>query len=381
MSAAKSLQQSWPEVTLGEVCEFVYGKSLPAKNRSGSGYPVYGSNGPVGLHDKALTNGETIIIGRKGSFGEVHFSPGPCSPIDTTYYVTKKQTEAYLPWLVRRLRCLGLNQLNRAASIPGLNRADAYEQRLLFPPIAEQKRIAGILDAADALRVKRRDAIANLDTLLQSTFLTLFGDPITNPMGWDSLPMKKLLAEKSINGAYYPKEMYTDNGIRMVHMADAFYGVVAIDRVKRVNAPDRDVEKYGLYSSDILVSRRSLNYEGSAKPCLIPDLSEPLIFESSLIRVRPDQTRVLTIYLYHYLQNNRARGKYVFPLVTRSTISGINQSNLMKVKVILPDLDRQQEFATIVESIAKQKAQQRAHLAELDTLFASLQSRAFNGEL
>ena len=53
-----------------------------------------------------------------------------------------------------------------------------------LPPLAEQKRIAGILDAADALRAKRREALAQLDTLLQSTFLDMFGDPVTNPKGW-----------------------------------------------------------------------------------------------------------------------------------------------------------------------------------------------------
>ena len=106
-----------------------------------------------------------------------------------------------------------------------------------------------------------------------------------------------------------------------------------------------------------------------------------MIFESSLIRVRPDREIVLTIYLFHYLLNDRARAKYVFPLVTRSTISGISQSNLMKVRVMLPPLDLQLRFASVVESIEQQKASQRAHLAELDNLFASLQSRAFRGDL
>ena len=118
-------------MALGDFCEFAYGKSLTAKTRSGDGYPVYGSNGQVGLHDTALTAGATIVIGRKGSFGEVHYSPGPCSPIDTTYYVPSEQTTACLPWLARRLLCLGLDQLNRAAAVSGLNRTDVYRQRLL----------------------------------------------------------------------------------------------------------------------------------------------------------------------------------------------------------------------------------------------------------
>ena len=220
-------------------------------------------------------------------------------------------------------RCSGAN-------LPRLGPKQLASFQIPLPPLAEQKRIATILDAADALRAKRREALAQLDTILQSTFLDMFGDPVTNPMEWEVKPLNELLGEKSINGAYYPKDAYSSVGTRMVHMANAFYGVVDPNEVKRVDAPLDDIEKYGLLPTDILVSRRSLNYEGSAKPCLIPETDEPLIFESSLIRVRPDRERVLTIYLFHYLLNDRARAKYVFPLVTRSTISGINQSNLMK---------------------------------------------------
>ena len=65
------------------------------------------------------------------------------------------------------------------------------ELQIPLPPLAEQKRIAGILDAADALRAKRREALAQLDTLLQSTFLDMFGDPVTNPMGWEVRELKE----------------------------------------------------------------------------------------------------------------------------------------------------------------------------------------------
>ena len=66
--------------------------------------------------------------------------------------------------------------------------AEVFKIQIPLPPLAEQKRIAGILDAADALRAKRREALAQLDTLLQSTFLDMFGDPVTNPMGWVETP-------------------------------------------------------------------------------------------------------------------------------------------------------------------------------------------------
>ena len=75
--------------------------------------------------------------------------------------------------------------VDRAAKGKTLNKAKLKILQIPLPPLPEQKRIAGILDAADALRAKRREALAQLDTLLQSTFLDMFGDPVTNPMGWD----------------------------------------------------------------------------------------------------------------------------------------------------------------------------------------------------
>src|ERR1035441_9208139 len=104
-------------VQLGEVCEFVYGAALKEENRHGGKVPVYGSNGVVGWHDKALTRGATIVIGRKGSIGEVHWSNGPCFPIDTTYYVQKTERPCDLRWLYYSLLKLDLTRLNKSAAV------------------------------------------------------------------------------------------------------------------------------------------------------------------------------------------------------------------------------------------------------------------------
>ena len=81
-----------------------------------------------------------------------------------------------------------------------------------LPPLAEQKRIARILDAADALRAKRREALAQLDALLQSTFLTLFGDPVTNPMGWEQLPFDACIDDRTSSAIKIPKSEYAIGG-------------------------------------------------------------------------------------------------------------------------------------------------------------------------
>ena len=388
MISRDTIQRGFPIKPLGEVAEFLDSRRRPitASERIPGPYPYYGANGQQDSVADYIFDESLILLAEDGGpfdqpdRGIAYVIEGK-TWVNNHAHVLRPRGHARLRYLFRVLENYDVTPWITGSTRAKLTKAGASEIEIPLPPLNEQKRIAGILDAADALRAKRREALAQLDTLIQSTFLDMFGDPVSNPMGWEVKPLNELLGGKSTNGAYYPKGAYSSVGTRMVHMANAFYGVVNPNEVKRVDAPLADIEKYGLLPTDILVCRRSLNYEGSAKPCLIPETDEPLIFESSLIRVRPDRERVLTIYLFHYLLNDRARAKYVFPLVTRSTISGISQSNLMKVKVVLPPLDLQHRFAAIVQSVEQQKTGQRTHLAELDTLFAALQSRAVRGDL
>jgi type I restriction enzyme, S subunit len=376
MTAVGSSSQSWPEVELGDICEFAYGKSLPAKSRTGVGFPVFGSNGAIGLHEVALTDGETIIVGRKGSFGEVHYCEGPCFPIDTTYYITQHQSDAYLPWLVRRLRCLGLDQLNRAAAIPGLNRADAYRQKLLLPPLAEQKRIAGILDAADALRATRREALAQLDTLLQATFLDMFGDPVMNPMGWEVVPLQSLIDEdRPITYGILKPGPDIENGIPYVRVVDIQNEQVLTDQLRRTTKEIADqYRRSQLKPGDLLMSIRG----HVGRMAITPGNADGANITQDTARLAladADATYVMqcisTQGMQHYMAR-RTKGV---------AVRGINLGDVKKLPIPTPPLHLQRRFAAIVESVEEQRTRMRTHLTELDTLFACLQSRAFNGEL
>ncbi|MEH6643837.1 restriction endonuclease subunit S, partial [Vreelandella glaciei] len=155
--------ECWHTTTLGSVIELTYGKSLPAKVRDGISFPVFGSNGEVGKHSLPLVTKPGLIVGRKGSFGEVHISEEPFFPIDTTYYVDNFHGQPIRYWFYQ-LRFLPLNQLNRATAIPGLNREDAYAQEITLPPLAEQKVIA---DKLDTLLAQVENTKARLERIPQ----------------------------------------------------------------------------------------------------------------------------------------------------------------------------------------------------------------------
>jgi type I restriction enzyme S subunit len=131
------IPRGWFKTKLGGLIELKYGKSLPAKIRDGIGAPVYGSNGVVGLHSVPIVKDGGIIVGRKGSFGEVNLCESAFFPIDTTYFIDSFPCGTKKYWFYQ-LRNLPLTRLNRSTAIPGLNRDDAYAQNVFLPPIAEQ---------------------------------------------------------------------------------------------------------------------------------------------------------------------------------------------------------------------------------------------------
>lgn len=121
------------EVTVGDLAELKYGKSLPATRRIAGGIPVFGSGGISGSHDESLVKGPGIIIGRKGTVGAVYWSEVDFFPIDTTFYVACRSSKASLEYMYFALRGLGLEHMNSDSAVPGLNRGRAQSLSLRIP--------------------------------------------------------------------------------------------------------------------------------------------------------------------------------------------------------------------------------------------------------
>jgi len=125
--------EGWEIKTLGEFCEFAYGKGLKEEERASGQIPVYGSNGQIGWHNECLVKGPGIVIGRKGNPGIVTWVHTDFFPIDTTFYVQKKDRETSLYWLYYTLVSLNLPNLAADSAVPGLNRNFAYMSEVAYP--------------------------------------------------------------------------------------------------------------------------------------------------------------------------------------------------------------------------------------------------------
>jgi type I restriction enzyme S subunit len=242
---------------------------------------------------------------------------------------------------------------SRGVAQNNINGSVLKATELPLPPLEEQKRIAGILDAADILRAKRREALAKLDDLLQSTFLDLFGDPVTNPKGWEVSTLKEIIKVKSGNGltaknmandGKYP--VYGGNGINGYH------------------------DRFMFEEQKIVLGRVGVY-------CGCVHITEPFSWVTdNALYVEKILKPIETIYLataLTFANLNKLAGQAAQPLISGSRI--------YPVQISLPLLDLQQRFAEIVSSVEEQKAKMRKHLEQLDDLFASLQQRAFRGDL
>ena len=248
-----------------------------------------------------------------------------------------------------------------------------------LPPLAEQKRIAGILDAADALRTKRREALAQLDTLLQSTFLDMFGDPVTNPMGWKTPALSEVTDEIYRYPTYFGI-VYENEGVPEIRgELIGKGGKLDTDPSKLRFIAQATSDKFPrtqLAAGDLVMSVRGT----IGKIGIVPAELINANMTANLIRISSARSIIDPVFLLHL-----ALGPYFLDQLSRAssstTIKTIKSLDLKAIPIPLPPLDLQRRFAAIVESFEHQKASQRAHLAELDTLFASLQSRAFRGDL
>jgi type I restriction enzyme S subunit len=306
---------------------------------------------------------------RRAKFVDFPFVPGP------NVKILEPSRELIAKFLYHFLTQLEIESRGYADHFPEVRR-----RRVPVPPLPEQRRIAEILDKADALRATRRAAIAQLDTLTQSIFLDMSGDPATNPKGWAVNTLGELISVGPQNGLYKPASEY-GSGTPILRI-DGFYdGVVTgLTTLKRLRVTDEEQSLYGLHPGEIVINRvNSREYLG--KSALIPFLSEPTVFESNMMRFAIDRTRLDPGYLIRFLQTQYVRGQILQSAKDAVNQSSINQQDVKGLSVLVPPLSTQQQFVQRWASIDQARANQTASLSLLAALFASLQHRAFRGEL
>lgn len=257
---------------------------------------------------------------------------------------------------------------------------DVARITLPLPPLGEQRRIAAILDKADALRRKRKRALDLLDGLTQSIFFEMFGDTDQNHQRSHTVELGDLIAMGPSNGLYKPSSAY-GSGTPILRINNFYDGeVVDLRELRRLEVDGDELRRFGLEPDDIVINRvNSREYVG--KSALVPALAEPTVFESNMMRFRVQSDIVRPGYCIHALQMNSTWRQMQSKVKDAINQSSINQKDVRSLRIVLPPVERQDQFLRAREKILAIRQAKRFGGGKSDGLFASLQSRAFSGQL
>lgn len=319
----------------------------------------------------------TVVMSFKLSIGKVGITGTRMATNEAIAALPVKNSERLDPgYLSRVLKSMDHSGgANRAAMGGTLNKASLAAIRIPLPPLGEQRRIAAILDKADELRAKRREALAHLDTLTQSIFHSMFGDVVRNQCRWSVEAFDQVTTSRL--GKMLDKKVQTGN-FRFKYLRNAnvqWFRIETHDLLEMDFSPADQME-FSLRYGDVLIC------EGGepGRAAIWRDEVQHCYFQKALHRARPNPNRLTSEYLVQLLWA-LAKGGGLDDHVTVATIAHLTGEKLKRLRIPVPPLELQQTFATRVAAVERLKEINRKHLAELDALFASLQHRAFKGEL
>ena len=334
--------------TLGDAVELAYGKSLPVRARRNGTIPVYGSNGVVGFHDKALVHEPTVIVGRKGSVGAIQLVSGPSFPIDTTYFVRAKPgIQIDVRYAAYALKHMDLSRLRTETGVPGLNREDAYREPFLLPPLAEQRRIVDILNRAARIEALRRLAAERLRAFVPALFVKMFGDPVDNPMDWPQCRVGDLC---DVQGGLQVTRR------RSVHPLEAPYLRVAnvlrdrlvLDDIKLIRLTEAELTRTRLLRGDLLIVEGHGNAAEIGRVAVWGGQIRTCVHQNHLIRARPDRSLLEPGFAAAYLNSSSARQHLLRRGKTTSGLNTITTSDVKNCTMLAPPVGLQRRFSAII---------------------------------
>ena len=270
-------------------------------------------------------------------------------------------------------------------AITNISQVNLSRLPIPLPPLEEQKRIAGILDEADALRTKRREALARLDDLLQSTFLDMFGDPVTNPKGWEKVPLGDIC--ELLNGFAFKSSDYIEKSntlsCRMSNIRPGgFFDLKYNPRYLPDEFADQ-FQRYALQDGDLVIAMTDL--ADSPKilgvPTVVRTNGNNVLLNQRVGKLNIFKKEIIDVEFFKAVLNQPSTRAIYKKYAGGGLQINLGKKDLLNVVITFPPLDLQQRFAEIVSSVEEQKAKMRKHLEQLDDLFASLQQRAFRGDL
>lgn len=315
---------------------------------------------------------------------QVKYKAGIVSPAYDIWKL-KAESETHIPYLERYLRSSQARSLY-ASRMQGavarrrrLTKTDFLNLEIPFPPLNDQIRIAYLLGKVEGLIAQRKQHLQRLDDLIKSVFLGMFGDPVRNEKGWDTVSLSSYGSFK--NGLNFGKG---ESGISVRYLGVGDFKTKArlddIEDLSFIELNELPSEEYFLKEDDLLFVRSNGNRELVGRCMAVYPTGEKVTYSGFIIRYRIGNPDLKSTYLVHLFRSVAFR-RILFQGGQGANIQNINQQILSGLPVPLPPEKLQNHFATIVEKVEALKSRYQQSLNDLESLYGALSQQAFKGEL
>ena len=341
------MKQGWEIKKLGEVCDIICGQDYKSVKDDNGKYPIYGTGGIMGYASQYRCPANSVIIGRKGSINNPLFVETEFWNVDTAFGVVPDEKILHPKFFYLFCKDYDFTRHDVSVTIPSLRRTDILKINVPVPPLAEQEKIVAELDCLSGIIEKKKQQLKELDALAQSIFYEMFGDPVENDKGWET---KKVIDVVKLQRGYdLPiQHRQSDGGIPVW----GSNGIVGWHNEAKVD--------YGVITGRSGTLGTVYSYD---KPFF------PL--NTTLFSV---DTHGNDIVYLKYLLN-------IFDLKRFGTGTGVptlNRNVFHSEPIISVPLTLQQDFASKIEAIEKQKELIAQSIKETETLFNSRMDYYFN---
>ncbi|MGB8980890.1 MAG: N-6 DNA methylase [Anaerolineales bacterium] len=336
---ARNHQQHYPMAAIGDICAFEYGKSLKAEDRVEGEYPVYGSNGVVGYHNEYLVEAPFLVVGRKGSAGEVHYSAKNGFPIDTTFYIKLESEEKIiLEYLYHILKSLGLQSVNTQAGVPGLNRNDAYKIQIPLPPLEIQRQIVDEIAAHQRVIDGARQVVEgwkpNIQLELDEVLKT------AEEVAWKRVPLAEVCEQITDGTHVTPK--YVESGVPFLRVTDI---TESNDSKKYISEEEHQqlINRCKPVKGDVLYSKN-----GTIGVAKLVDWNWEFSIFVSLAMLKPKRDILDGKYLEFFLNSDDGY-RQATAHSKSGTVTNLHLVEIKQMEIPLPPLEVQREIVARIE--------------------------------
>ena len=358
----------WKSGTIDEYCIIQLGTRIVRKDVDKGEFPVYGGGGAT-FTTSTYNRENAILISRFAISKEcTRFVQGRFFLNDSGLTIIPKEDTLlfhYLKWHIFAINDK-IYSLGKGIAQKNLDMKRFPFLLLNIPPIDEQQVISSELDSIQTMIDGYKAQLADLDTLAQSIFLDMFGDPMSNPKGWKKSPLKELVIKMSTGpfGSMLHKDDYAIEGIPAINPQDIKGNSISNENIALVNFNKaKELNKYVLHTNDIVIARR-----GDLSKCAIISQSENgwLCGTGSFFLTLKD----LNPTLFYYFYTSISIQKYLNDKCIGATMPNLNQGILSSLNFPLPPLPLQQQFAEKIGAIERQKELIRQQLTDADLLMS-----------